>query len=656
MINSLEPTLRRELEVAYRRTSRLIEETQQDGWEQAWSGAVRKLSLGAKRTGSRATKEGMLPYSESAVEDDLTDIVKQLKTGKALNECRAFVVKKRRADNPKVRVHVIVVLDELDKLRGPDGKRWIRELLEGSKTILTERGMSFVLVGGERLHRQLMAGRARPTDRFAPGWHLYVPCLWDVEDELLDHLITDEQERQSVHAEVLRDHLAYCARGVPRLLLLELHRLVTEGPRGHFYIDLSGSTLKRVEQGARLQSIVKEHRFKSTSGNLLDSDQREIDLERSAVTELVALIARRETAFTVDEILQESASTRLKECRDAGDIVGEVILRMERHQLIEAAPGRAAAAATYRVKTEAVEDVSALVADEPVHLRSEQAYVRAWPARLQRSNDATPTLHRGRYRVDRRLAETATGHVYRCLDTQLHEEVAVQIFDVSPAWPSRLVQRSFMNAGRRARQLRHQYVVEIREVFVEPDVGWGVARDLLEGESLMHRVAADGPLDARSALAVTWRILEAVHYLSSCGLTSLDLTSDGVMTDRRLVPTLTQVGLEKYARRAVRHAARNDGATASRPFTAPEELGGSHGDVRSDIYSVGCVLCHMLTGTAPQSDRPNGASDRSEAIEAIEGSNQLRAFVYDATTADRERRFRSPTEMMANLRALPEVL
>ena len=208
-----------------------------------------------------ATEASFLAYSHGDVEHDFVRIIELLnrEPEPPASRWRKLRWRLRGGARPAWQGRVVVVLDELDKLTATEeGRLVLPKLLAELKNILTTRHVHFVFVGGPDLHDAAILDATRGNSVYESVFacHLYVPCLWNATDVLLDAVIPESAITDSQRS-LLRGYLDYKARGVPRLLLRELNELVRFQEEGvHLQVDAAMES--RIVFYARLQTALDD--------------------------------------------------------------------------------------------------------------------------------------------------------------------------------------------------------------------------------------------------------------------------------------------------------------------------------------------------------------------------------------------------------------
>ncbi|MBX3470645.1 MAG: serine/threonine protein kinase [Planctomycetes bacterium] len=202
------------------------------------------------------------------------------------------------------------------------------------------------------------------------------------------------------------------------------------------------------------------------------------------------------------------------------------------------------------------------------------------------------------HRLLERLGEGGMGAVWLAVDERTGARRAVKVLAAGADAELRL--RFRREAEAMARVDGHPHVVRVHAAGEGPDGCW-LVMDLAEGGDLAARLRR-GPLPPDDALALGRALARALAHLHAHGVFHRDLKPANVLFDAGGAPRLVDFGLA-----ALPGAERltQTGAVLGTPvYMAPEQALGQPLDERADVYGLGAVLYHALTGRAPV---PQGA-------------------------------------------------
>ncbi len=195
------------------------------------------------------------------------------------------------------------------------------------------------------------------------------------------------------------------------------------------------------------------------------------------------------------------------------------------------------------------------------------------------------------------IARGGMGVVYRALQTSLEREVAIKMIDAGKLANDGAVRRFHTEAEAMAK-LDHPNIVTIHEIG-EHEGHYYFAMKLVDGPNLAEHIA-NQPMPSREAAELLVTIARAVQYAHDRGVLHRDLKPSNILLDAEGKPHITDFGIAKLAERAV--GLTGSVAILGTPeYMAPEQAVGKTQNVgiASDIYSLGAVLYHMLTGHPP---------------------------------------------------------
>ena len=261
--------------------------------------------------------------------------------------------------------------------------------------------------------------------------------------------------------------------------------------------------------------------------------------------------------------------------------------------------------------------------------------------------------HWAHLRLLERIGRGAFGQVYRAWDTRLDREVALKL---SPAdrTPGARAASSIIHEGRMLARVRHPNVVTIYGA-EQSDDQIGLWMEFIHGRTLEQLLERRTAVTTTEAVDIGLEVCRAVSAVHSAGLLHRDIKAQNVMRaeDGRIVLMDFGTGRE------LGQDARSD--LAGTPlYLAPEVLRGQPATVRSDLYSVGVLLYHLITGSfpvrAPNVAGIRQAHDRGERTHVQTARrdvpSKLARIIERAVDPEPERRYQSSEALRADLAAL----
>jgi serine/threonine protein kinase len=193
------------------------------------------------------------------------------------------------------------------------------------------------------------------------------------------------------------------------------------------------------------------------------------------------------------------------------------------------------------------------------------------------------------------------GMVYRGHHRLLQTDVAIKIMSTRDEAKTELHRQRFLREARAAARIRHPNVVQVMDVGDTDDHGIYLIMELVEGPNLSRRLDEHGRMGDQELLPVARGIAEGLAAIHQLGIIHRDLKPDNILIDPLGMPKISDLGLARMIDEADAQGLTATGMVLGTPtYISPEAIrDSSSADAKSDIYSLGVTLYHLLAGRPP---------------------------------------------------------
>ena len=278
------------------------------------------------------------------------------------------------------------------------------------------------------------------------------------------------------------------------------------------------------------------------------------------------------------------------------------------------------------------------------------------------------TSFAGRYQILALLGKGGMSAVYKARHQVMHKLFAVKMLHPHLVSDQQSLQR-FKQEAQAASALNHPNVIAVHDFGItDAGVPYQII-DFLEGLSLAETIKRDGPLESERALKIFIQAADALGHAHTKGVIHRDLKPSNIMLvtsdGEEDVVKIVDFGIAKLMPQEGRENQQltQTGEVFGSPlYMSPEQCMGHKLDMRSDIYSMGCLMYEALSGQPPLmgnnvyetiSKQINEMPASLSTTRAnLSRSAQLDAIICKAMAKDPQQRYQSMAEMKKDLLSL----
>jgi PAS domain-containing protein len=266
-----------------------------------------------------------------------------------------------------------------------------------------------------------------------------------------------------------------------------------------------------------------------------------------------------------------------------------------------------------------------------------------------------------RYVVEGQLGRGGMGRVLRVRHAALGKVFALKLIKTTIATHPK-IREMFYREARLASALSHDNICSIVDFGQDDRFGLFMVMELLEGQTVHHRLRHGGKISPKVACDIMWQVADAVRFIHSRAILHGDIKTENIFlvktTPQRRLVKLLDFGLARP------DLGRKEGIDGTPEYLAPERQDSAPASQASDLYALGIVFFELLTGRPPfvgaladvlrqHKDDLVPAPSKSCPDPLDERADEL---VARATAKDPARRHPDVQSFMYELRALMSML
>jgi len=278
----------------------------------------------------------------------------------------------------------------------------------------------------------------------------------------------------------------------------------------------------------------------------------------------------------------------------------------------------------------------------------------------------------GHYRITAKLGAGGMGEVFLAEDTRLDRKAAIKFLPADLAGDSQRRQR-FLAEAKAASALNHPHVCVVYDVGETDDGLPFIAMEFVEGQSL-DALIKQGPLEIARVVQIAIQVADALDAAHSRGIVHRDIKPANISLNERGQVKVLDFGLAKRMPQEsadalgmtvdVQQHTQHGQVLGTPGYMSPEQAVGRAVDHRSDLFSLGSVVYHLLTGRSPFPGKNLGevldhvVHRQPDAIARFnyDVPSELERITIKLLAKDAARRYQSARELLVDLENLRQSL
>ncbi len=258
-----------------------------------------------------------------------------------------------------------------------------------------------------------------------------------------------------------------------------------------------------------------------------------------------------------------------------------------------------------------------------------------------------------RYKIIEKAGEGGMGVVYKAEDTVLKRIVALKILNNNLIKDKRSLER-FITEARSTASLSHSNIVTVYDVGQINDDHF-ISMEFIEGENFMEIIRRKKEFSIPQILFVAIKLLKALDYSHKKGIIHRDIKPHNIMITKQKEIKIMDFGLAVI--RGENKKGETGVITGTPYYMSPEQIQGVKIDHRTDIYSTGASLFHLITGKVPFKGENIFYQHLFEPVPSMcklrkDVPQKLEEIIFKCMEKKREDRYQSAQEILNEIKLI----